>query len=79
MTKHQRLSLWRVAVLSGVFLTTSAALGQTCNPNIVSSFSSWSGNGDIVTDASTGLTWQRCALGQSWNGSTCAGAASTSA
>ena len=30
-----------------------------------------------VTDTATGLVWQRCSLGQSWNGSTCTGNAST--
>jgi len=28
-----------------------------------------------VTDIETGLTWQRCALGQQWNGTGCAGEA----
>ncbi|MBQ0934444.1 Lcl C-terminal domain-containing protein [Ideonella paludis] len=30
-----------------------------------------------VIDLRTGLVWQRCSAGQSWNGSTCAGTAST--
>jgi len=28
-----------------------------------------------VTDTSTGLTWMRCSLGQTWDGSTCTGKA----
>lgn len=34
-------------------------------------------NGAEVTDLRTGLVWQRCSLGQAWNGSTCTGSAST--
>jgi hypothetical protein len=30
-----------------------------------------------VTDTATGLQWQRCSLGQNWDGSTCTGSAST--
>ncbi|MDH5327179.1 MAG: DUF1566 domain-containing protein [Gammaproteobacteria bacterium] len=32
----------------------------------------WDDDG-TVTDLVSGLTWMRCALGQSWNGSTCTG------
>lgn len=34
-------------------------------------------NDGTATDNSTGLLWQRCSLGQTWDGSTCAGSAST--
>ena len=30
-----------------------------------------------VTDPSTGLTWMRCSMGQTWSGTTCTGTAST--
>ena len=33
--------------------------------------------GAEVIDKRTGLVWARCSLGQSWNGSTCTGTAST--
>ena len=36
----------------------------------------YSGDGSHVTDAKTGLTWQRCSLGQSWDKGTCTGTAS---
>lgn len=34
-------------------------------------------NGELVTDRKTGLVWNRCSHGQSWNGSTCTGTASS--
>ncbi len=35
-------------------------------------------NGDgTVTDPTTGLTWMRCSMGQTWSGSTCTGTVST--
>jgi hypothetical protein len=32
-------------------------------------------NDGTVTDTATGLQWQRCSLGQEWDGSTCTGTA----
>ena len=36
----------------------------------------YSSKGDEVFDAKTGLTWQRCAAGMVWSGSTCTGTSS---
>jgi hypothetical protein len=55
------------------------ATAQTCNPNAESSFTSWTNGGPTITDNTTGLIWQRCAIGQSWTGSSCSGAATTQA
>lgn len=33
------------------------------------------GNGSEIKDVQTGLVWQRCSVGQSWTGNTCAGEA----
>jgi len=35
-----------------------------------------SADGQTTTDTRTGVIWARCALGQSWDGSTCSGTAS---
>ncbi len=56
-----------------------AAQAQTCNTAIPrkapdSRYTVQAG-GTEVLDTQTGLIWQRCSLGQSWNGSTCAGSA----
>lgn len=59
----------------------SVAQAQTCNPNIVrtapdSRYELVVGSGGSeVLDKKTGLIWQRCSLGQTWNGTTCTGAA----
>ena len=61
----------------------SAAQAQTCNPNIVRTAPDnryevvVGSGGSEVLDKKAGLIWQRCSLGQTWNGTTCAGAAST--
>lgn len=60
----------------------SVAQAQTCNPNTVrtapdSRYELILGSGGSeVLDKQTGLIWQRCSLGQTWDGTTCTGTAS---
>ncbi len=62
-------------------LLATAVQAQTCNPNMVKtkpdSQYTLSADGTEVTDTKTGLIWQRCVLGTSWNGTTCSGTATT--
>ncbi len=53
---------------------------QTCKDSITPTTpdSRFNDNGDgTVTDKITNLIWMRCALGQTWDGSTCTGSAAT--
>ena len=60
-----RRSLWSVMLFCGIFATLAHAV-------------TYSDNGDgTVTDPTSGLIWMRCAVGQTWNGSSCAGIADT--
>ncbi|MBK6999481.1 MAG: DUF1566 domain-containing protein [Rhodoferax sp.] len=54
---------------------TGAAVGATVTVPVASTL--YPNADGTVTDASTGLTWMRCAMGQTWDGSTCAGTVST--
>ena len=67
-----------LALLSLLFALQVHA--QTCNDRIAPTTpdSRFSDNGDgTVTDKKTNLIWMRCALGQTWDGSTCTGSAAT--
>lgn len=67
--------------LAAAILATPALAEQTCNPEIAlskpSSRYELLAEGTEVLDRATGLIWQRCSLGQTWDGSGCAGAAAT--
>ncbi|MFD1709497.1 DUF1566 domain-containing protein [Ottowia flava] len=53
-----------IALLGLSALVSSAAWAAPFTPN-----------GAVVTDGATQMIWQRCALGQSWDGATCTGTA----
>jgi hypothetical protein len=57
------------AALSSLALTTAAI--AACDTQEPGRFVA---NGDEVYDSKTNLTWQRCSVGQRWEGDTCAGA-----
>ena len=55
------------------YFTVRLVRGESVN---TTSRYSYSAGGSEVIDSKTGLTWQRCALGMAWTGSTCTGIAS---
>ena len=67
-------------VLCETILATSS-LAQTCETNTIQESTPTSrftfDEKGLVTDKETGITWMRCALGQKWDGTTCAGTAKT--
>lgn len=77
--KQKKLSIF----ISGLLLASSMSHAQTCNNNIPrtaidSRYEVVVGsNGSEVVDKKTQLIWQRCSLGQIWDGGTCTGTAST--
>ena len=60
-----------------LFCMTGMGYAQTCNDSIQAATpdSRFEVTGDEVTDLQTGLIWQRCSVGQSWDGSSCSGTA----
>ena len=64
-----------------LLLAATHSHAQTCNANIArtapDSRYQLLNNGTEVKDTQTNLIWQRCSLGQTWNGSSCTGTAAT--
>lgn len=59
-----------------LLLYAEVSFAQICNYNVIADAPdrrySMNANG-VVLDKETGLTWMRCALGQTWNNATCTG------
>lgn len=74
-----KYTLIRTVLSLGLSLLGPVAGAQTCNPALSptapdSRFEVVAGsNGAEIRDTRTQLVWQRCPIGQSWNGSTCTG------
>ena len=75
-----RLPMLILALAAPAF-ASQAGNHQTCDTTsypLSSPVERYTDNGDgTVTDRSSGLMWMRCALGQSWTGSTCVGEPAT--
>ncbi len=67
---------WLLALVTA--LVAAPAWSYTCNTDRPFSTPTerFKDNGDgTVTDPQSGMTWMRCALGQTWDGNTCTGKA----
>ena len=61
----------RLALAAAVSVLTAAPLAfASCNTPEPGRFTA---NGEEVYDSKTGLTWQRCSIGQTWQQDKCAG------
>lgn len=66
----------RCLVLLVLPLSSASVLAQNCNNTdvVLPDSSRFDINDDgTVTDIESGLTWQRCLIGQQWDGKTCVG------
>lgn len=65
-----------------ILATSQLAHAQTCKTDSIIATTPDShftpiGNGSEIKDTVTGLIWQRCSIGQTWDGNTCTGNATT--
>ncbi|NSY33926.1 DUF1566 domain-containing protein [Pseudoalteromonas sp. JC28] len=68
--------LLTLLVFGGAFNVAYGECKDNITPSTPNSRFALNENG-TVTDTQTGLMWMRCSLGQTWDGSTCTGSAST--
>lgn len=80
INSHWSLAIGLLALLLGVNAQASSLCAGSENAAIAASTptADFSDNGDgTVTHHKTGLIWQRCSFGQSWDGTHCTGEATT--
>ncbi|WP_445428003.1 Lcl C-terminal domain-containing protein [Alishewanella sp. HL-SH05] len=70
-------TLFSLLLLALSVLSANAATCQENVPATTPNIDFTVHSDGTVTHKSTGLMWMRCSLGQSWDGSTCTGSAST--
>jgi hypothetical protein len=74
----RNVSVRLVAMLFSRCLSLASLIALLCLIATPALAVTYSDNGDgTVTDPTTGLTWMRCSMGQTWTGSTCFGTART--
>lgn len=68
-----------LVVLATALMVATPSYAQNCNPNMIRSIADSRyellNNGTEIQDTKTGLIWQRCSLGQTWDGISCTGTA----
>ncbi|MDP5137334.1 DUF1566 domain-containing protein [Rheinheimera baltica] len=64
------IALW---LLCSIYISTLVSFSAAAEPVLIDNRYEIIEDGSVVRDVITGLEWQRCSVGQSWDGSTCSG------